>query len=209
MKQNSGLLGFGLTTIVILIIGTVILYIPGEGPEQYSAIESPDVEPVMQKVDPHIDPRGHESQARKAELDTRFQQAIAMLHANEYEYAVKALHRVLELSSDMPEAHVNMGYALIGLKEHTAARGYFNRAIDIKPMQINAYYGLALAYEGEDKLHLAISAMESFIHISEDDNPFQSKARAAVWEWNERIQVISDNEVEVPSNSHDEVIVTN
>ncbi len=169
------------------MIGLALRFLPAEGPQPATTAVTQKEEQRPVHIDPKTDPKGHEQQARKAELDTRFEQAVAMLHASQYDYAVKALRRVLELSPRMPEAHVNMGYALIGLQQYKNAADFFKSAIDIKPMQLNAYYGLALAYEGEGKLRLALGAMESYIHLAEKDDPYLSKAKSAAWEWNERL----------------------
>src|SRR3990172_6430112 len=58
-----------------------------------------------QAVDANQDPAGHASQYGQKEIDTRFLQAVAMLHAKQYDNAVTALHRVLRLAPRMPEAH--------------------------------------------------------------------------------------------------------
>lgn len=134
-------------------------------------------------ADPNRDPALHARQARTAEIDGRFKQAVAMLHAKQYEHAATALHRVLELAPGMPEAHVNMGFALIGLKRYAAARDFFETAIDRRPAQINAYYGLAEALEGLNDLEGALGAMRSYVHRSRPDDPYLRKARAALWEW--------------------------
>ena len=117
------------------------------------------------------------------EIDVRFKQAIAMLHSKRYGHAVTALQRVLKLAPEMPEAHVNMGFALIGMEEYKAAGNYFNRAIDLKGMQVNAYYGLAVALEGMGDLMGAIGAMESYLHLVREDDKYKEKAQAALWEW--------------------------
>lgn len=134
-------------------------------------------------ADPNRDSALHARQARTAEIDARFKQAVAMLHAKQYEHAATALHRVLELAPGMPEAHVNMGFALIGLKRYAAARDFFEAAIDLHPAQINAYYGLAEALEGLNDLEGALGAMRSYVHRSRPDDPYLRKARAALWEW--------------------------
>lgn len=121
-----------------------------------------------------------ETEKRVAE---RFAQAVAMLHVKRYEYAISALDAVLELAPEMPEAYVNMGYAFIGLKEFGPARGAFEKAIDLKVDQVNAYYGLAIAFEGAGELEAALGAMRTYIHLSEPNDPYLSKARAALWEW--------------------------
>ena len=122
------------------------------------------------------------------EVDIRFKQAIAMLHAKRYEHAVTALQRVLKLAPEMPEAHVNMGFALIGMEEYKAAGNYFNRAIELKEMQVNAYYGLAVALEGMGDLIGAMGAMESYLHLGNEDEKYRTKAQAALWEWRETLK---------------------
>lgn len=116
-------------------------------------------------------------------VNERFQQAIGLLHAQRYDYAITALDAVLEIAPDMPEAYVNMGYAFIGLEEFGPARGAFEKAIELKVDQINAYYGLAIAFEGTGDYEAALGAMRSYIHLSPPDDPFLAKARSALWEW--------------------------
>ncbi|WP_455198449.1 tetratricopeptide repeat protein [Kaarinaea lacus] len=116
-------------------------------------------------------------------VNERFQQAIGLLHAKRYDYAITALDAVLEMVPDMPEAYVNMGYAFIGLKEYGPARGAFEKALELKVDQVNAYYGLAIAFEGLEDYEGALGAMRSYIHLSPPDDPFLAKARSALWEW--------------------------
>lgn len=113
----------------------------------------------------------------------RFQQAIALLHAGQYEYAITALDSVLELVPNMPEAYVNMGYAFLGLEEYGPAQGAFETAINLKVDQVNAYYGLAEAFDGQKEYEAALGAMRSYIHLSPPDDPYLARARAALWEW--------------------------
>ena len=126
-----------------------------------------------QAVAPHAD------EARR-----RFNEAVVMLHAKQYEHAVTALHRVLVLAPDLPEAHVNMGFALLGLKRVKQARDFFDGATALRPNQANAYYGLAMAYEASGDLALATGAMRSYLHLARHERPEHlSRARAALWEW--------------------------
>jgi Flp pilus assembly protein TadD len=119
-----------------------------------------------------------------SELTLRFNQAVVMLHAKEYEHAITALHRVLVLAPRLPEAHVNMGYALLGLKRAQEARAFFNHAIELQPTQANAYYGLALAWDASGDRAMATGAMRSYLHLARQENPQHlRKARAALWEW--------------------------
>lgn len=141
---------------------------------------------VAPRIDPVQDPRGHASAAREEQITERFQQAVMMLHAGEYEYAITALHRVIALAPRMPEAYVNMGYALLGLKQYAAARDFFQTAVDLRPYQGNAYWGLAVAAEGMNDLPVALGAMRTYIHLAPSDpasEDYVRRARAALWEW--------------------------
>jgi Flp pilus assembly protein TadD len=121
--------------------------------------------------------------APEEELAMRFREAVFMLHARNYDYAVTALHRVLELAPRLPEAHVNMGFALLGLERYAAARDFFQGAIELRPQQVNAYWGLATSREALCDLAGATGAMRSYVHLTGADDPFLPKARAALWEW--------------------------
>lgn len=121
------------------------------------------------------------------ELDIRFQQAVALLHAKQYEYAVTALDRVMQLAPQMPEAYVNMGFAYLGLKDFETARKLFDKATDLRPEQTNAYWGLAEALEGTKDYEGALGAMRSYIHLSKPNDPYLPKARSALWEWEARL----------------------
>jgi len=129
----------------------------------------------------------HQRQMTDAEVRQRFEQAVVMLHAKQYDHAITALHRVLELAPRMPEAHVNMGYALLGRAQPDAARGFFQSAVELRPQQANAYYGLALVEEQRQDYELALGAMRSYLHLSPADDPHRAKARAALWEWEQKL----------------------
>lgn len=135
------------------------------------------------RVDARTDPAAHASAARLAEIDARFRQGVAMLHAGQHEHALVAFHRVLELSPRLPEAHVNLGYALLGLGRHAAARDFFQGAIELRPSQSNAYYGLGIALDRLDDNAGALGAMRSYVHLAPADTPQARKALAAIWEW--------------------------
>lgn len=158
---------------LIMAAGIVFTLLPGSGATP----------PAPAKADPHTDPQRHMQQAQADEVSTRFQQAVVMLHAKRHEEAITALQRVLKLEPGLPEAHVNMGFALLGLQRYDAARSSFETAIDLRPAQANAYYGLALAMKGSNDTEGAIGAMRSYIHLSPPDDPYLSKARADLAEW--------------------------
>lgn len=183
-RSDQRLTGLGITLGAVALIGGVIALIPGPQPQ---LVERP-VTPTI--ADGNSQPEQHARDARSSEIELRFQQAITMLHAKQYDYAVKALHRVLVLSPRMVEAHVNMGYGLIGLEDYKAAHDFFSSATELRPQQVNAYYGMAVALEGMDDLEGAVGAMRTFVHLSKKDDPFIPKARAALWEWQDRLDTL-------------------
>jgi len=132
-------------------------------------------------VDPHVASGNLSGESRL--VHQRFQQAVALLKQGQYEFAVQGFHEVLKFVPDLPEAHVNMGFALVGLKKFKAAQEFFNSASNIRPSQSNAYFGLAVAHEGLGDLQQAVVTMRTFVHIAEQDDPFRRKAESAIWEW--------------------------
>jgi len=131
----------------------------------------------------------------EAKVMERFQQGVALLHAKRYDYAITALDSVLGMAPNMPEAYVNMGYAFLGLEEYGPARGAFEKALSIKLDQVNAYYGLAIAFESTGEFEAALGAMRSYIHLSQPDDPYLARARAALWEWEAQLGRIEGIEV--------------
>jgi len=138
--------------------------------------------PVPQVVAPQT-----EEEKRMAEITTRFEQAIVMLHAKQYEHAATALHRVMILAPRMPEVYVNMGYAKLGQELPNEALVFFETATQIKPGQANAYWGMAVALESSGDLAGALGAMRTFLHLSSGDDNFARRARSALWEWEEAL----------------------
>ncbi|HEX4858264.1 MAG TPA: tetratricopeptide repeat protein, partial [Usitatibacteraceae bacterium] len=99
--------------------------------------------------------------------------------------ALTVFHNVLERRPRMPEAHVNMGFALLGMKKYAAARDFFNSAIDLHPAQANAYYGLGEALDAMGDRDGAIGAMRAFVHLAPPNDKFRVRAEAAIWELTE------------------------
>lgn len=133
----------------------------------------------------------HQRAMRQSEVRQRFEQALVMLHARQYEHAVMALHRLLELMPNMPEAHVNMGFALLGLEQADAARASFMAATELRPQQANAYYGLALSEEARNDYEAALGGMRTYLHLAPAADPHVARARAALWEWEAKLGRVS------------------
>lgn len=146
----------------------------------------------------------HSMQKINAEVGERFRQGVVMLHAKRYEEAITAFHRVIQLAPTMPEAHANMGYALLGLQRYEAARDFFEGAIAIRTNQVNAYYGLAVALEGLHDRPGALGAMRTYVHLASADDPYRRKAESAIWEWDEAERLEKQNHKDTPAITPDE-----
>ena len=169
VRRDHRRVGALLTLLAVLVGGWLIAW-HGSEPAPVQTVSAPQL----------LAPR--DSEARR-----RFDEAVVMLHARQYEHAVTALHRVLVLTPELPEAHVNMGFALLGLKRVKEARDFFEGATALKADQANAYYGLALSHEAAGDLALATGAMRTYLHLARSERPEHlSRARAALWEWEQQ-----------------------
>lgn len=106
-----------------------------------------------------------------------------MLHMRQYEYALTAFHEVLALAPQLPEAHVNMGFALVGLEQWKHARDFFESAVNLRRDQVNAYYGLAISLDALGDRPGAMGAMQTYLHRAAPDDAFRKRAESALWEW--------------------------
>ncbi|WP_332672791.1 tetratricopeptide repeat protein [Aromatoleum sp.] len=165
-----------LTAAATLALGVVIAW----GPQALSRLDLPDAR-FNEIFDISRPAGGLDDRALRA----RFDQGVMMLHMRQHEYAVIAFHEVLAAAPEFPEAHVNMGFALLGLGQWAQARGFFESAIALRRDQLNAYYGLAVALNELGNLPGAIGAMQSYVHRAPADDPFRARADAALWEWRE------------------------
>lgn len=171
--------------LAVLTLGAVVEMLP-DGHHQLNPGTPDGVGNSVGGSKAHLALHAHD--ARQREVRQRFEQAVMMLHAKQFELAVPALQRVIALSPAMPEAYVNMGFALLELNQAGPAEGHFNAALSIRPEQANAYYGLAIALEQSCDLAGALGAMRTYLHLSEDDDRFQRRARAAIWEWASQLE---------------------
>lgn len=128
----------------------------------------------------------------EAGLDAEFLAAVAALQSGDYPLAVDALERFRNRAPHVPEVHVNLGFAYLGTGQTAAAEKAFQQALQLRPEQANAYYGLGLVYESSGNLELARGAMRTFIHLSDEGDPFLPKARAALWVWEDQPKAATD-----------------
>ena len=196
MKQDKQIT-ISVISLCLAIIFSLFIWMLSE---KTDSITPPKVVKKMEIVDPKQHPNQHAKQAKELEIKHRFEQAILMLHAKQFDNAIKSLHRVLELAPKMPEAHVNMGYAFLGGGDAKTARDFFASAMELNLNQLNAYYGLAVASEALGDMETALGAMRTYVHLSPKNDPFVAKARAALWEWQAAREATNKKTVETSEN---------
>jgi len=172
--NRGGRLGLSLGISLAAVLGGSLVYLMPERARELpaSSVTIPHAESSMP--------------AYAGELHERFQQAAVMLHAGQPQHALAALERVIALAPNLPEARVNAGFALYELSDLGGARAQFHKAIDLRPGQANAYYGLAMALEAMGDLDGALGAMRTYVHLADPQDAHVRKAQSAIWEWQSR-----------------------
>jgi Flp pilus assembly protein TadD len=118
----------------------------------------------------------HAETQRKAETKLRFEQGVAMLQMKEFQHAITAFHRVLELEPKLPEAHINMGFAFYELGDYPGAQRFFEGALALAPHLHNARYGLAISLQAKGDPAAAKIALQHYLAAVDADDPFRPKA---------------------------------
>lgn len=134
---------------------------------------------------------------RNSELDQAFKNAVILMQNNHYEQSLPFWHKVLRINNSLPEVHANLGFVMLKLKRFEEADKSFNVALELKADQANAYWGLAEVYEAKKMLPEAIGAMRTYLHLS-DNEDFKTKARSAMWEWQQFLKKDNDTEQKKP-----------
>ena len=173
--RDVRLRALALTSSLVVMIGLTVAYLPS-WLNVPAAVNGPEAARAA-----------HAKEKTDAEIKLRFEQGVAMLNAKEYEFALTAFHRVIQLHPQLPEAHVNTGYALIGLKRYAIARDFFESAIALRKDQLNAYYGLAEALAGLNDIPGALGAMRTYMHLAPADDAYRSRAEEMARKWEAKI----------------------
>ncbi len=170
--------------LVLTIAGGAAIQLQVAGPGRNADMALPQTGAGTSRAPAMADPH-------TLHVQQRFQDAVALLQAGHFEYAVAALREVLAIKPGLPEAHVNMGYALLGMGNSSAAAGHFERASDLRPSLYNAYYGLALAERDNGNQTQALAAMQAFAHLADQDDRHLPRAQEFIWELQESLRETS------------------
>lgn len=96
-----------------------------------------------------------EEAAKNAELRKSFEEGVAASQAGNYDAAIAAFNRGLELNPSCADCWFNIGYAETQKKENDKAEAAYKKAIELKSDYAEAYTALATLYNNERKFDLA------------------------------------------------------
>lgn len=119
-------------------------------------------------------------------FDDYFSTGIHALEVGMAGNAREMFEAARRLRPHVPEVHVNLGFAYLALANAAAAEASFRKAIDLRPGQLNAYFGWAESLELLGDLPGALGAMRTYVHLAPEDDPFRVRAMSALWEWEAR-----------------------
>lgn len=117
-----------------------------------------------------------------------FREGVEFLKQGRTHEAIIVFEAANQLKPHMPEVPVNLGFAYLARDKHDVARRHFEHALELKPDQANAYYGLASALDGLGDLEGALGSLRTFVHLEKGDTPFRAKAMAGIWELEEKLK---------------------
>lgn len=162
--RRSHVIAASAILLVILVVGLSLEFFPGGA----SSIGS------VQQDDAHIG---------VTPFGQAFARGIEAMRLGDAHAAAAAFEQARAINPHIAEAHVNLGFAYIAMDRARDAVTTFEHALTINPRQTNAYYGLGTALEESGDRNGALGAMQSFIHLTDKDDPFRRKALSAIWEW--------------------------
>lgn len=90
----------------------------------------------------------------------------------QYEKAINAYHKAINIDPEKDEAYYNMGRAYYELKQYKEAINAYQKAIESNPNKDKAYDGMGIAYTSLKQYEKAIKAYQKAIEI----NPRQQHA---------------------------------
>ena len=94
---------------------------------------------------------------------------ITLAKQKNYLKAIKYFQKAIEINSEVPEGHYNLGNALLEMERYDESVKYFQKAIKIKPDYAKSYKNLASVYYKLNYLEGAIECYKKTIEIDKND----------------------------------------
>ena len=103
-----------------------------------------------------------------AALNTYNYLGKAFIESGQFEHAIQAYHKVIELKEDGAFGYYNLGNALAKNKQYDEAIEAYKKAVELKPNYHEAYSNLGNLFKEKGKRAEAIAAYEKAIEIKPD-----------------------------------------
>ncbi len=120
-------------------------------------------------------------------FDQLFKDGVEHLRLGRAHEALVVLDAARRIRPHVPEIFVNLGFAHLDSGHYRESGEAFRKAIELHPMQDNAYYGLALSFEKLGDFEAALGAMRTFVHLTARDTIHFRRAQAAIREFEIRL----------------------
>lgn len=154
----------------------------------------PEAVPQPAEEAPTADPAKEPEEYARQLDDIRTRKILAPVEVaigeGRFERAITMLNHVRPYLQHRPEPYLLMGRALHRSGDIHTAIDFMLAAIDRDPGYAEAYFEYAAATESVGDLESALGGMRSFIHVSQDKDPFRlqiAQARSAIWEIEARL----------------------
>jgi tetratricopeptide (TPR) repeat protein len=117
--------------------------------------------------------------SRRDLASTWVNRGILEMSRQSYKVAEDNFHQALKLSPNLAEAHVNLGSAMINMRQYEEALAETKLGIDLHSSEVErAWYNMGLAYEFEGRLQEAYDAYGTASKLKPDwDAPKTEMAR--------------------------------
>ncbi len=159
--RGYGLKGLAVTAAAVLLVAAPYGCSKEESPKPKAATET-------------------QAEAPADSAQEQFNIGVQASLKGDYDTAIKAYEKAIELDPKSAEAYNNMGFAYYDSGDIDKAIELQRKAMEINPYLPNVYYGLALALEkkGDDKG--AVENWKSFIKFAEPHSKWWIKAQERI-----------------------------
>ena len=97
-------------------------------------------------------------EAERTAVKTAFESGVALSNEGKYDEAVAKFTEVLAKMPKCTECHSNIGAVYMKKKDYVQAEASYKKALEVDPNAVEAYMGLANAYNAQRKFDLATEA---------------------------------------------------
>ncbi|MHB9154806.1 MAG: tetratricopeptide repeat protein [Endomicrobiales bacterium] len=98
---------------------------------------------------------------------TNLNRAMQMVNEGRTEEAISLLRQEIEKNPETGDVHLALGVAYLDKDDFDAARVSLEKARDLSPNSVPVHYSLAMLYEKERRLELAVSEWKTVYQLTD------------------------------------------